>query len=177
MKKKNFTILFSSLLFLALVIGIFLLPKSISSWRWNMAAEAAGSMPYQIGLTKVVIDKCMPGCCSNVGCRCCIGTEGIGTELCGTILDVEARCALYSGVIGTPAGGMGNNALFLDTAIAQAGLTPGGQLIAGGMSMVLMDQGVLASAGGCYGCLASKDSVKDRMFAWLDKFIIAGFKD
>jgi hypothetical protein len=166
MRKNKFTILFSTILLLSIIIGIFLLPKSISSWRWNMAAEAVGSMPYQIGLTNVMITNCFitgePPICT-------------GSILCSTFHIDVARCLNHSDVNGKPAGGMGNEALFLNTAIAKAGLTPGGQLIAGGLSMVAMDQGVLASAGGCFGCVA-KDSAKDRIFAWLDKYIIAGFK-
>jgi len=138
--------------------------------RWQNGAQAVGGYPYQIGLTNVIIIPCVttgyPPICE-------------GGTLCYT-LDV-ARCTGptgHSDVSGTPSGGMGSNALFLNTAIIQAGLTSGGQLIAGGMSPVLMDSGVLASSGGCSGCTA-KSGTTDKFFAWfkkLDKYIIAGFK-
>ena len=155
---------------LAILFFVMLLaPSAYQSLKWQQAVEAAGALPYQIGLTAVKIIQCQPSCCSQAGCRCCVGGA-----LCATLL-TEAQCLLHSEASGTPAGGMGSNALFLNSAIAQAGLTPGGQLIAGGLSPVLMDQGVLASAGGCYGCVA-KQGLADKIFAWLDKFIIAGFK-
>ena len=71
---------------------------------------------------------------------------------------------------------MGVNALFLKTALAQAGVTPGGQLIAGGMGPVLMDNGVLAGPGGCYNCLAKLDwkAKFKKKTEYLFKYIIAG---
>lgn len=141
MKRKKKKIFFIALLFLA--AAIIIKPKLTQYLSWQKAAQASGSMPYQIGLTKAVMVNCfttgLPPFCA-------------GGALCGT-LDVT-RCALYSEVSGTPAGGMGSNALFSNVAITEAGLTPGGQLIAGGLSPTFMDQGVLASAGGCYGCAA-----------------------
>ncbi|MDO8668571.1 MAG: hypothetical protein Q7K35_05835 [bacterium] len=128
------------------------------------AAQSAGGYPYQIGLTNVIVIPCVT---TGVPPICTGGT------LCN-LLDV-GRCALYSDVSGSPAGGMGSNALFLITAIAQAGLTSGGQLIAGGMTMTQMDSGVLASAGGCYGCMA-KAGFKDKIINWFDKYIIAGIR-
>lgn len=119
----------------------FLTPFIAGRLRWRNAVEAASSFPYQIGLTDVIIINCFT---TGVPPVCTGGT------LCN--MKDAATCATYSDVSGTPAGGMGSNALFLNTAIAQAGLTAGGQLIAGGMSSVLMDSGVLASSGGCYGC-------------------------
>ncbi|NCQ16194.1 MAG: hypothetical protein AUJ11_00495 [Parcubacteria group bacterium CG1_02_44_65] len=164
MSKRNKIIVFIVILLILLVLIFVISPKALANWRWRQTAQAVGGLPYQIGLTKVAIIQCIttgnPPICA-------------GGPLCAT-LDV-ARCTAYSEVNGTPSGGMGANALFLNTAIAQAGLTPGGQLIAGGLSPVLMDQGVLASAGGCYGCVA-KQGLADKIFAWLDKFIIAGFK-
>lgn len=141
--------------------------KSIVTWRWSRAASAAGSMPYQIGLTNVVMVKCVVSC--NGGCC-------VGGALCST--KDSATCTNYFDVSGSMAGGMGTMALFSIPAITQAGLTAGGQLIAGGMSMNFMDQGVLASTGGCSGCSA-KGGTGDKIYAWLeklDKYIIAGFK-
>jgi len=130
----------------------------------RQAARAAGAMPYQIGLTNSIIIPCFTTAIPPV-CE--------GGTLCFT-LDV-GRCALYSDVSGTPAGGMGSMALFQKTAIAMAGLMPGGQLIAGGMGMTLMDSGVLASAGGCYGCMA-KANMLDKIGGVYD-YIIASFRD
>lgn len=131
------------------------------------AAEAAGGFPYQIGLTNAIIIQCF--------------TTGI-PPLCtgGTLCNLKdaATCANYSDVSGTPAGGMGSNALFMNTAILQAGLAAGGQLIAGGMSAALMDNGVLASTGGCYGCAAKAGKTGSiyAFFERLNSFIIAGRK-
>lgn len=149
-----------------LLAALLLSLSAYRSFRWHQAAKAAGGLPYQIGLTNVIIMKCFTTVIPPV----CAG--GI---LCST-LDI-GRCNLYSEVIGTPAGGTGINALFLDMAIAQAGLTIGGQLIAGGLAPVAMDSGVLASAGGCYGCGLAKAGWTDKFFNWLDKYIIAGFKE
>lgn len=170
MKKRVKIILSLAISVLLLFAAGIFTHKSIAAWRFDNAANAAGALPYQIGLTNVTIIPCFttgePPLCT-------------GGTLCHT-LDL-ARCTGptgHSDVSGTPAGGMGSNALFLNTAIIQAGLTTGGQLIAGGMSSVLMDSGVLASAGGCYGCMA-KAGAGDKFFAWLeklDKFIIAGFR-
>ena len=163
--KKNFILIFSGAI-LVLAFIIYFLPNIITSWRWQKAAEASAGFPYQIGLTKVVIISCFltpttPPLCTG-----------------GTLCNVTdpARCLLYSDVSGISAGGMGSNALFLKVAIAKAGLNLGGQLIAGGTSPVLMDSGVLASAGGCFGCMA-KANFKDKIFNWIDKYIIAGFKN
>lgn len=155
------------ILFIAgLLIAVFLIFVIFSSpsASYNGAVEASAGLPYQIGLTNAVIIKCFttgnPPVCA-------------GGILCGT-LDA-ARCSLYSEVSGTPSGGMGKNALFSNAAILKTGLVPGGQLIAGGMSPAAMDNGVLASAKGCFGCSA-KQNLSDKIFALLDKYIIAGFK-
>jgi len=155
-----------SLIFVAIIlIGGFYYYQPVTPLI--KATQSAGGYPYQIGLTNAIIISCFTSCCAPV-CTCCAG----GT-LCMT-KDV-ATCTMYSDVSGSPAGGMGSNALFLNTAIAQAGLTPGGQLIAGGMTMTQMDSGVLASVGGCYGCMA-KASLKDKIVNWFDKYIIAGIR-
>lgn len=158
--------LFLFLTFIALVLVggyYYYLPEV----RWQKSAQAAGGYPYQIGLTSVIVIPCVT---TGVPPICTGGT------LCNT-LDV-ARCTMYSDVSGSPSGGMGSMALFSNMAIAQAGLSSGGQLIAGGMTMTQMDQGVLASAGGCSGCGMGKadSSVMDRI-ANVATYIIAGFKD
>lgn len=157
------------LLVVGLLIAVFLIFVIFSSpsASYNGAAEASAGLPYQIGLTNALITKCVVSC--NGGC--CMGMGGAGA-LC-SVKD-PASCSLYSEVSGTPSGGMGKNALFSNVAIAKAGLVPGGQLIAGGMSPAAMDNGVLASAGGCFGCSA-KQNLSDKIFALFDKYIIAGF--
>ncbi len=144
-----------------IVAAVLFLPGVI---RQRQIAEAVGGLPYQIGLTNTMITQCSVSC--NGGC--CTG----GT-LCST--KDSGSCSTYSDVSGMPSGGMGMNALFSNMAIAQSGLKAGGQLIAGGMTMTMMDNGVLASAGGCYGCMA-KASNFDKIFAWLDQFVISGFR-
>ena len=162
---KKIILIFSGAIFI-LGLVIYFLPNITASWRWQKAVEASASLPYQIGLSNAII----------IPCFVTPATVCAGGTLC--FVTDPARCLLYSDVSGAPAGGLGSNALFLKTAIIQAGLTPGGQLIAGGMSPVLMDSGVLASAGGCFGCM-SKTKAVDKFFAWLnklDKYIIAGFE-
>jgi len=165
MTKRKKVIWSISIVFIVVIIffsgiGINKINKQI---EWNLAADAVGTMPYQIGLTNVIMTKCFtttpPPLCN-------------GGLLCST--KDFATCTQYQDVQGTPSGGMGMNALFLSTSIMQAGLTPGGQLIAGGMSPVLMDTGVLASAGGCAGCVARSTPTKIKDFF---KYVIASFKD
>lgn len=150
-----------------LFFAFLLAPLAYQSFRWQKAASAAGGLPYQIGLTNVIIIPCFvrplpppPTCMGGLLCN---------------LLDAQ-RCPLYSDITGMPAGGMGNGALFSNLAIVASGLTPGGQLIAGGMAPVAMDNGVLASAGGCYGCGLAKAGWTDKFFNWLDKYIIAGIE-
>ncbi|MFH1427416.1 MAG: hypothetical protein ABIG60_02710 [Patescibacteria group bacterium] len=148
-------------LILLIIFIIWILPEIISHYK---AVNASAGFPYQIGLTKVNVTPCFT-----------TGTPPLceGGLLCFT--KDAATCLAYSDVSGVPAGGMGSNALFLNAAITKAGLTTGGQLIAGGMSPVLMDNGVLASAGGCFGCLSETKGI-NRFVFWFDKYIIAGFK-
>ncbi|MDO9399627.1 MAG: hypothetical protein Q7T79_03015 [bacterium] len=173
--KKKFILIFG---IVGLVLGFinFFLPNIIGSWRWQKAVEASAGFPVQIGLTKVVIIPCIPTP-AVVPTLPCIG----GLPLC-SLLVVDSitnipvtpvTCALYSQVSGLPAGGTGNMAVFSNIAIAKAGLIPGGQLIAGGTTPTTMK--VLASAGGCAGCVA-KANFKDKIFDWVDKYIIAGLK-
>ncbi|MFH1255247.1 MAG: hypothetical protein V1667_02145 [bacterium] len=160
--KKKMILLAASLLIAGFIIFVIFSSPSAS---YNSAADAAGGFPYQIGLTNAVIIPCFttgnPPVCA-------------GGELCA--IKDPASCALYSEISGSPAGGMGSNGIFLKTAIAKSGLVSGGQLIAGGMSPAAMDNGVLASAGGCFGCVA-KQNLADKIFIFFDKYIIAGFRN
>lgn len=168
--KKKVILISASIL---LIFAYFFIPRLTAYLGRQAAAEAAGGFPYQIGLTSVKIIQCQLSCCSVAGCRCCTG----GT-LCSTLL-TEVQCTTHSDVSGTQAGGMGNNALFSQTAISQAGLAAGGQLIAAGMSSVLMDSGVLASSGGCSGCTAKQGKTGGvyAFFERLNNFIIAGKRE
>ncbi len=160
-KNKFFLVILLVLFFVfSGYLGVDLLYRKM---EWKIAGQAAGGYPYQIGLTGVVVIPCYTTGTPPV----CVG----GT-LCET-LDV-ARCTMYSDVSGTPAGGMGNMALFLKTALMQAGVMPGGQLIAGGMAPTLMDSGVLAGQGGCYGCVAKE--TKMEKVKKIFQYFIAGFK-
>ncbi len=154
------------------VYGIFIIALSyvflnlfVVGAYWNSASAQAGSIPYQIGLTGVQIIDCYT-----------TGEPPVCTG--GTLCHVRdaARCLQYSDVSGTPAGGMGMNALFNKMMIAQAGLTPGGELIAGGMGQTEMDSGILASWGGCAGACIGKVDTYSRALARLfkaNKFILA----
>ena len=168
-KPRKIIISLVIILSLLLMSGFFV-HRSVRSWRFSKAASAAGSMPYQVGLTNVIIVPCvttgLPPICT-------------GGTLCNTV-DV-ADCTLYADVNGASAGGSGQPPLLLSQiAIGMAGLTSGGQLIYGGTtnSMFISQDAVLASVGGCYGCMAKSGTV-DKIYAWLeklDKYIIAGFK-
>jgi hypothetical protein len=128
------------------------------------SAISSSMFPYEIGLTEVVIIQCYttgsPPICE-------------GGTLCYT--KDAAECSLYEDVSGTQAGGKGNMALFLVAGAGQAGLSDGGQLIAAGMEMTMMDSGPLASTGGCYNCTARLNKL-DKLLAWVDKYIIAGIR-
>ncbi|MBU4217317.1 hypothetical protein L6270_02470 [Candidatus Parcubacteria bacterium] len=145
------------------MVGAYFFVSNSGKFHLFQGAQAVGGFPYQIGLTTVTVIPCFttgyPPLCE-------------GGTLCLT--KDAASCTLYSDVSGSPAGGMGMNALFLNTSIAQAGLTSGGQLIAGGMSNVLMDNGVLASTAGCAGCMAKANKV-DKIKEVFD-YVIASFK-
>lgn len=159
--KKRLLIIGGVLFFLLL----YLVAPSLWHYiKWQTVIQAAGNCVFQIGLTNVVMTPCVttgspPVCTGGLYCN---------------VLDA-ARCTMYQDVQGTPAGGMGSGALFSNIAISMAGLMSGGQLIACGISPTAMDNGALASAGGCYGCMAKENSII-KIANWLEKFFIAGFK-
>ncbi|MFA6306644.1 MAG: hypothetical protein WCV70_01905 [Patescibacteria group bacterium] len=142
--------------------------------RWQKAVEASGTYSYPIGLTNTKEIQCSLSCCTAAGCRCCIGT---GSTLCATITN-EATCPTKSEINGTMAGGSGTMALFSKTQTSMAGYKPGDSIIAAGMTMTEMDNGVLATPGGCSGCGMSKadSNLLDRIVKVAD-YIIAGFRD
>lgn len=145
------------------ITGAYFYISNSSGFHLFQGAEAVGGYPHQIGLIGVGIVPCFttgyPPVCS-------------GGVLC--YLKDPASCTAYSDVSGAPAGGMGMDALFRNDALVLAGLTEGGQLIAGGMSKVFMDNGVIASAGGCAGCLAKANKI-DKIKEVFD-YVMASFK-
>ncbi len=165
-KKKLIWLVSGIVIIIGIVVGGVKINNKI---EWAIAKEAisAGGFPYQIGLLNVSVIYCYP---------IIFPPECVGGTLCFS-KDI-ATCSLYADVSGTPAGGMGRNALFLKTALTQAGVSSGSQLIAGGMSPVLMDNGVLGGPGGCYNCLAKLDwkGKLKKKAKYLFKYIIAGIK-
>lgn len=161
---KNKTLKISLLI---VVFVLILSPALIKKIKWaivkNQAEAAAGGFSYQIGLSAVIVVPCFtipePPACA-------------GGKLC--YVKDFARCTLYSDVTGTPSGGMGSGALFLNTALAQAGVVAGGQLVAGGMTMTEMDSGVLAGVAGCYNCMAKNEN---KLIDSLYNIFIAGKKE
>ncbi len=161
MKKLFLTLL---LIVIVLVSGYyFYLPKV----RWQKAVQAAGGYAYQLGLTSTKQIFCTISC--NGGC--CTGGSLCTTKAAGI-------CTTYSEISGTMSGGSGTMALFSTTQTSMSGYKPGDSIIAGGMSMTEMDQGVLATPGGCSGCGMGKadSSLLDRI-ANITNYIIAGFRD
>ena len=166
-----------------IIIAVFSTPFVLNRLRWKMAVEAVGALPYQMGLASCVITQCVttgtPPTCVGAGTP----PDLIATPLCNT--KGPGVCTTYAVVSGVKAGGMGANAIFLTTTIAAVGLNcPGGQMIAGGMSPVLMDSGVLASKSGCFGCVVAP--INNSKYAFINKilklaedfkFIIAGKKE
>lgn len=171
-KKKKIIIVIG-----CLVLGVFVYvfsPKAENYLRWKIAVEAAGGFPFQIGLTNIVTTPCV-----LVSAKC---TPIFPLSLC----DSAPSCLDYETISGTWAGGMGSsptNAKILVkyTTASQAGLIPGGQLIAGGMGPTLMDSGVVAGVGGCAGCVAAETVQIKKFKNWfagkISNFIIAGSKD
>jgi len=158
--------LFLFLIFIAIVLigGYFYYLPEV---RWQKSAQSAGGYPYQIGLTNTTQMQCTVSC--NGGC--CTG---------GTLCTAKAPgvCATYSEISGKMSGGLGTMALFSLTQTSMAGYKPGDPIIAGGMTMTEMDNGVLAAPGGCAGCgLGKADSNLFDRIASVAKYIIAGFKD
>lgn len=172
-----------------IILGLYFVPGYVLNKRWSIILKEVkaigGECSYQIGLTKTTISQCIPSCyVGTAPAACCApspGATGAGAALCPLIVPkggtYETTCPLYSGVSGMPAGGMGSTALFTNVAIAKAGLTPSGQLIACGLTMTNMDQGILASSGGCSGCSFAKLNKKDKLLMWLSDFFIAGKKE
>ena len=153
-KKIIYTLIVSFLL-----IGVYFgMPLVVSKYSFIKFANAVGGYPYQIGLVGVTVIPCvevgLPPVCTG-GLLCSVKDPAKD----------PATCMLYSEVTGTPAGGTGMNGLFLKTNLSLAGVVPGGQLIAGGVSNVLMDGGVLAGALGCTGSGCVVDSLESGFFA------------
>ena len=153
MKKLSLFLLI--ILFFLIGVYYYFLPEA----RWHKAVQSAGGYPYQIGLLNTQQIQCIISC--NGGC--CMGGQ---------------LCAQYVQVSGSMSGGMGTMALFSLMQTSMAGYKPGDSIIAGGMTMTEMDNGVLASPGGCSGCgMGKADSNLFDRIAGVVSYIIAGFKD
>ena len=149
--KKKIICLFVCVMIVSFLI--WLVPDVI---KYRKAVKASGGLPFQAGLTKSVLTKCImdpnTGTCPN-------------HDLC---LAAPGKCSIYIAVDGTPAGGMGSQILLADVTVGKIGLTQGTSIIAGGKSPVFID--VSASIGGtAYGVGRRIDKTLD----WFD-YIIAG---
>lgn len=168
-KQKIF--LYSSFVLVSIVVGAIVFNLFIFNfvgWFRAKSVIGAGGYPYQIGLSGAMAIQCYTSGYPPV----CMG---------GTLCYVRdaARCTMYSDVSGTPSGGMGSNALFLTSNLTAAGFA--GSLIAGGMSMTEMDNGVVAGSGGCAGagCVAVTEKEDNFLIKKVKKFadfMIAGIK-
>ncbi len=174
--KKTGKILIFSIVFICLSFLIFFgvnLDK-YANLQLGREAVAAGGFPYQIGLTNVRITKCQVtlGVCVGVGVD-----AGPATALCNT--KSPGVCESYRYVSGVPAGGMGTAALFLFPNLSFAGVSTGGQLIAGGMGPTMMDGGVVAGPGGCVGsgCARVEDENLWKKTKLAFKYVIATTKN
>lgn len=164
-KKRKFSILVVAVLVVGFLFYGGLQVNDYLEWQSTKDAVAAGGYPYQIGLTGVTVIPCTVSCNGS----CCMG---------GSLCSVKdpATCTMYSYVQGTPAGGSGNQALFLKTALSQAGVSAGSQLIAGGMGPTMMDSGVLGGPTGCYNCMAKKENFWEKTKRAVD-YMIAAVKE
>lgn len=183
--KKKLLYIASIIIIITFIINVGI--KVNNKIEWQMAVEASAGMPVQLGITSTVITQCLPSCQNPSGTATCCApqTNNCAVVVPGSSGSYDTACPLFSDARGTQAGGTGSDALLSNQVIAKAGLSSGGQFIYGGTinNMSLMSPGspnvVLASAGGCYGCMA-KASLKEKAkkkFVYLYKYIIAGFKD
>lgn len=178
LKKKKIKIRIIGFLF---IFVLFFLGVKANNWlEWKMAADAAGMMSVQLGVTSVNITPCIPSCQTPAGiATCCIGGTMCPQYIPGVNGTYDIGCPIFSDVIGVQAGGMGNMALISNMAIAQAGLSSGGQFIYGGTTnnMSMMEPGVpnavLASSGGCFNCINKVGFFNEIIEKF--KFVIAGF--
>ena len=149
MAKENKTIIFIiCVVFIALAGWL-----ASGCFSYRRAVAAAGGFPFQVGLVNAVIVPCV---LTPIG-------ECVGHPLCA---GVPGACAAYSGVSGTPAGGMGSQILLRNDVIARIGLVSGASYIGGGTSPLFMHYS--ASIGGV------SLTVSERVNSAIN-FIIAGF--
>ncbi|OGF27765.1 hypothetical protein A2331_06690 [Candidatus Falkowbacteria bacterium RIFOXYB2_FULL_34_18] len=170
-KKKIF--LFSSFFLVFLVVGAIVFNLFIFNYAGYFRAKdvmATSGYSFLIGLSSSVAIQCFT-----------TGTPPLCTG--GTLCNIKdaARCAMYSDVSGSPSGGMGSNAIFLTSNLSAAGAAGGGPIIAGGMSMTEMDNGVIAGIGGCIGTgctvgINNGDSLLIKTAKKFANFMIAGIK-
>jgi len=122
----------------------------------QLGREVVAGMTYptELGLINVTVMGCQPSCCTGSICTCC--SNG---SLC--LSDTAPLCPRAT-VTGIPTGGDGDKGLFLKTSLAAAGISQGGQLIAGGMGITMMDSGTLAGNGGCVGSGCSAINIESK---------------
>ena len=128
--------------------------------------KASGGCPTELGIMNVVLIPCAP---SGGGC------QGLGAVLCPR----ATACATTQEVKGAMAGGSGNMALFSNIMIGQAGVSPGGSLLACVSSPTMTDGGTLAGVGGCTGpgCAMIKKDPIERTIDWFKDIFIAGSRE
>jgi hypothetical protein len=140
--------------------------------EWKMTEDLIAKSGFTtevgcIGAQETPCVPCTPPACEPPLC--------LGGEMCLT-LDV-VRCALYSEIIGVQTGPQPCHNLFLKASTKAAGLIPSASYIAAGMGPTMMDQGPLASWGGCVNCYAQNESKWKQKFAVAKDMFMAIFKD
>lgn len=122
----------------ALIFGLSFVLTPYGRFAINKKAVASSGLPYQVGLTNVVLVPCVWVVASGV----CTG----GT-LCPMV--DPAQCNLTTDIAGTPAGGMGSEITLSTVAVSMIGVVPGGQIIAGGIGPTMIN--VAAGMAGKWG--------------------------
>lgn len=174
----NKQVLFTKKIFLIAITLLFIFifwvlnVDKYANLQLGKEAIAGMNFPTELGLTNVTVNECQPSCCMGPVCTCC--SNG---SLCSS--DQAPVCPRAT-VVGIPAGGNGNQGLFLKTSLAVTGVSQGGQLIAGGMGPTMMDSGVLSGKSGCVGSACSALNT-DNKNLWTKsklalKYIIGKFK-
>lgn len=123
---------------LIVVGGVYLYPVIAEVVNFRKTSNAAGALPYQVGITNAVLIPC-------------VGLVVCPSPMCNAkhTGSCPPSVPAFFEVTGMSAGGTGMPDIVLSSmVVAKIGLTPGGQVIAGGLGPTLMDGGVAASLGG-----------------------------
>ena len=181
LKKINKIIIFTLVLILAFTWGGVNLNEKI---EWQMAEDllAGSAFPVEPGIMTSIHIPCFttgtpPVCAGGQTCStktvadCVLYTDVSGTlavainsELVPKDI-ILANAESYNQDTVELAQSMATNYLFSNINMGMAGLIPGADLIAGGMSPTMMDSGPLASWGGCANCVKSEgiiDKTKEK---------------